>query len=132
MAYQVGVAIGIEGNAVGIDGWYGPGGNLHRSALGGCNFEYYSEDGLLAGITCAYHVLGAKERGVIAYIKHIGANEDDKDRGEGTGCYKWLTEQSFRENYLKPFELAIKIGTANALMGAVTRTGGMMLVATQC
>jgi len=125
MAYQVGLAIGIEGNALGIDGWYGPGANLHRSAMGGRNFEYYSEDGLLAGTICAYHVLGAKEQGVIAYIKHIGANEDDKGRTEGTGAFKWLTEQSFRENYLKPFEMAIKIGGSNGLMGAATRTGGM-------
>lgn len=125
MAYQVGCAIGIEGNALGIDGWYGPGANLHRSALGGRNFEYYSEDGLLAGTICAYHVLGAKEKGVLAYIKHIGANEDDKGRTEGTGAFKWLTEQSFRENYLKPFEMAIKVGGANGLMGAATRTGGM-------
>lgn len=125
IAYQVGVAIGIEGNALGIDGWYGPGANLHRSAMGGRNFEYYSEDALLAGIMCAYHVLGAKEKGVLAYIKHIGANEDDKGRTEGTGAFKWLTEQSFRENYLKPFELAIKIGGCNGLMGAATRTGGV-------
>ena len=125
MVYQVGVAIGIEANALGVNGWYGPGANTHRSALGGRNFEYYSEDSLLAGIMCAYHVLGAKEQGVQVYIKHIGANEDDKGRTEGTGCYKWLTEQAFRENYLKPFELAIKIGGANGLMGAATRTGGM-------
>lgn len=122
MAYQVGVAIGIEGQALGIDGWYGPGANTHRSALGGRNFEYYSEDALLSGITCAYHCLGAKEQGLQVYIKHIGANEDDKGRN---GAYKWFTEQSFRENYLKPFELAIKIGKANGLMGSVTRTGGM-------
>lgn len=102
-------AIGIEGNALGIDGWYGPGANLHRSALGGRNFEYYSEDGLLAGTICAYHVLGAKEKGVLAYIKHIGANEDDKGRTEGTGAFKWLTEQSFRENYLKPFEWQLRL-----------------------
>ncbi len=125
MVYQVGVAIGIEANALGVNGWYGPGANTHRSALGGRNFEYYSEDALLAGVMCAYHVLGAKEQGVQVYIKHIGANEDDKGRTEGTGCFKWLTEQSFRENYLKPFELAIKIGGANGLMGAATRTGGM-------
>ena len=123
--YQVGVAIGIEANALGITGWYGPGGNTHRSALGGRNIEYYSEDALLAGTMCAYHVLGAKEQGLMAYIKHIGANEDDKGRTEGTGCYKWLTEQAFRENYLKPFEMAIKIGGSNGLMGAATRTGGM-------
>ena len=121
MAYQVGVAIGIEGQALNIQGWYGPGANTHRSAMGGRNFEYYSEDALLAGITCAYHCLGAKEQGLQVYIKHIGANEDDRGRN---GAYKWVTEQALRENYLKPFELAIKMG-ANGLMGSVTRTGGM-------
>ena len=121
MAYQVGRAIGIEGNALGIDGWYGPGANLHRSPLGGRNFEYYSEDPLLAGITCAYHILGAKEQGVVAYIKHIGPNESDTGRN---GAYKWLTEQSLRENYLKPFEYAVKIGGSNGLMASVDRVGG--------
>ena len=122
MAYQVGVAIGIEGNGLSINGWYGPGGNTHRSAMGGRNFEYYSEDALLSGIMCAYHVLGAKEQGVLAYIKHIGVNEDEIGR---QGCYKWLTEQTLRENYLKPFEIAIKLGKSNALMAAFTRVGGM-------
>lgn len=121
MAYQVGRAIGIEGNALGIDGWYGPGANLHRSPLGGRNFEYYSEDPVLAGIMCAYHVLGAKEQGVLAYIKHIGPNESDTGRN---GAYKWLTEQSLRENYLKPFEYAVKIGGSNGLMASVDRVGG--------
>lgn len=120
-AYLVGRAIGIEGNALGIDGWYGPGGNLHRSPLGGRNFEYYSEDPLLSGIMCAYHVLGAKEQGVIAYIKHIGPNESDSGRN---GAYKWLTEQSLRENYLRPFELAVKVGGSNGLMASVDRVGG--------
>ncbi|MBO5512659.1 MAG: glycoside hydrolase family 3 C-terminal domain-containing protein [Oscillospiraceae bacterium] len=119
--YQVGVAIGMEGNALGIDGWYGPGANTHRSALGGRNFEYYSEDALLSGVMCAYHCLGAKERGIQVYVKHIGPNEDDNGRN---GAYKWLTEQALRENYLKPFEMAIKMG-ANGLMASVTRTGGM-------
>ncbi len=121
MAYQVGVAIGIEANALGIDGWYGPGANLHRSPLGGRNFEYYSEDPQLAGIMCAYHVRGAKEKGVLAYIKHIGPNECDTGRN---GAYKWLTEQSLRENYLYPFELAVKIGGSNGLMASVDRVGG--------
>lgn len=125
IAYEVGASLGIEGAALGIQGWYGPGGNLHRSAMGGRNFEYYSEDGLLAGTICAYHVLGAKKEGLLAYIKHIGANEDDKDRAAGTGAYKWLTEQAMRENYLKPFEWAVKVGKANGLMGSVTRTGGV-------
>ena len=94
--------------------------------MGGRNFEYYSEDGLVSGTMLAYHVLGAKEQGVLAYIKHIGANEDDKERTMGQdGCYKWFTEQTFRENYLKSFEVAIKRGGVNALMVSATRTGGM-------
>lgn len=127
-AYQVGVAIGIEGNALGISGWYGPGGNTHRSAMGGRNFEYYSEDALLSGTMCAYHVLGAKEKGIQVYIKHIGLNEDDASRvnwDARSGCYKWVTEQALRENYLKPFEIAVKLGDANGLMASHTRTGGM-------
>ena len=80
---------------------------------------------MLAGTICAYHVLGAKKEGLLAYIKHIGANEDDKDRAAGTGAYKWLTEQAMRENYLKPFVWAVKVGKANGLMGSVTRTGGV-------
>jgi beta-glucosidase len=72
-----------------------------------------------------YHVLGAKEQGVLAYVKHIGANEDDQERVGGDGCYKWFTEQTFRENYLKSFEMATKGGGLNALMVSVTRTGSM-------
>lgn len=121
MAYQVGNAIGIEADALGIDGWYGPGANIHRSPLGGRNFEYYSEDPTLAGIMCAYEVLGAKEQGVTAYIKHIGPNESDSGRN---GAYKWLTEQSLREIYLKPFEYAVKIGGSTGLMASVDRVGG--------
>ena len=127
-AYQVGIAIGIEGNALGITGWYGPGGNTHRSAMGGRNFEYYSEDAFLSGTMCAYHVLGAKEQGIQVYIKHIGLNEDDASRvnwDAKSGCYKWVTEQAFREIYLKPFEYAVKLGDANGLMASHTRTGGM-------
>jgi beta-glucosidase len=77
---------------------------------------------------CAYHVLGAKEQGIQVYIKHIGLNEDDASRvnwDAKSGCYKWVTEQAFREIYLKPFELAIKLGGANGLMASHTRTGGM-------
>lgn len=120
-AYQVGVAIGIEANALGVTGWYGPGANMHRSPLGGRNFEYYSEDAFLSGAICAYHCLGAKERGIQVYLKHIGPNDDEVAR---SGCYKWLTEQALREIYLKPFEMAIKMGL-NGLMDSTTRTGCM-------
>lgn len=120
MAYQVGRAIGIEGKALGISGWYGPGANLHRSPLGGRNFEYYSEDARLSGVMAAYHVRGAKEQGVMAYVKHIAVNDCESGRN---GAYKWLTEQNLRENYLLPFELLVKIGKSNGMMSSVDRVG---------
>ncbi len=119
-AYQVGLAIGEEGNALGITGWYGPGGELHRSPLGGRNFEYYSEDPVLSGTICAYHVLGAKERGVTAYIKHFVGNNMESGR---CGAYEWMTEQNLRENYLRAFEIAVKEGESNGLMSSVDRIG---------
>jgi beta-glucosidase len=120
MAYQVGAAIGIEGKALGINGLYGPGANLHRSPMGGRNFEYFSEDGVLSGIMCAYEVYGGKEQGLTMYVKHIAVNDSDSGRN---GAYKWLTEQNLRENYLKPFELLVKVGHANAFMTSVDRIG---------
>lgn len=120
MAYQVGRAIGIEADAIGLNGIYGPGNNLHRSAMGGRNFEYYSEDAVLSGIMCAYEVYGMKEQGLTAYVKHIAANDTESGRN---GAFKWLTEQSMRENYLKAFEILVKVGKSNAMMTSVDRVG---------
>ncbi|MCX4312567.1 MAG: glycoside hydrolase family 3 C-terminal domain-containing protein [Clostridia bacterium] len=119
-AYSVGLAIGTAGAARGVQGWYGPGANLHRSPLGGRNFEYYSEDARLSGIMVAYEVMGAKEKGITAYIKHIAVNDSDTGRN---GAYKWLTEQALRELYLMPFEYAVKIGSSNGMMSSVDRIG---------
>jgi len=119
-AYQVGSAIGMEGKALGLSGWYGPGANLHRSVMGGRNFEYYSEDARLSGVMCAYEVYGAKEQGVMAYVKHMAVNDSESGRN---GAYKWLTEQNLRENYLLPFELIVKVGKGNAMMSSVDRVG---------
>lgn len=120
IAYSVGLAIGVEGAALGVQGWYGPGANLHRSPLGGRNFEYYSEDARLSGIMVANEVMGAKEKGITAYIKHIAVNDSDTGRN---GAFKWLTEQNLRENYLLPFELAVKVGYSNGMMSSVDRIG---------
>lgn len=122
LAYNYGTAIGSEAFACGINGWYGPGANTHRSPLGGRNFEYYSEDPYIAGIMCAYQVYGAKEEGLFAWIKHIVANDSDTGRN---GMYHWLTEQSLREIYLKPFELSVRIGGASGMMSSVDRIGSV-------
>ncbi|MDD4531822.1 MAG: glycoside hydrolase family 3 N-terminal domain-containing protein [Bacilli bacterium] len=120
LAYQMGEAVADEANAIDVDGWYAPGANIHRSPLGGRNFEYYSEDPLLSGIICASEVKGATNNGLYCYIKHFVCNDTDTGRN---GEYKFLTEQALREIYLKPFEIAVKFGNANAIMSSVDRIG---------
>lgn len=121
-AYKWGHSIGTEGKALNIQGWYAPGCNLHRSPLGGRNFEYFSEDPLVAGDFVAYTVKGATENGVYCYMKHFAGNDSDAGRN---GQFKWMTEQSLRELYAKPGEIATKVGKANALMVSVDRVGSV-------
>lgn len=106
LAYDVGDALAAEYADCGIYGWYGPAMNIHRSAFGGRNFEYYSEDSVLSGHIASNEVNAAAERGVYAYIKHFALNEQ-----EGNRCCMLLTysnEQAIREIYLKPFEMSVK------------------------
>jgi beta-glucosidase len=105
LAYEVGKIIGEEGLNNGFNGWYAPGMNTHRSAFGGRNYEYYSEDGLLAGKIAAKEVSGAMEKGVYAYLKHFALN--DKEDGRN-GIATFANEQAIREIYLKPFEICVK------------------------
>ncbi len=122
LAYQLGLSVGQEAKDSDISGWYAPGGNIHRSPFGGRNFEYFSEDPLLAGKFTAETVRGAKDMGLYAYIKHFAINESETMR---EGLFTWLTEQSLREIYLKPFEIAVKEGGANALMTSMNRIGAV-------
>lgn len=121
IAYKWGHAIGEEGKALNIQGWYAPGCNVHRSPLGGRNFEYFSEDGLLCGEFVAQTVKGCTENGVYAYMKHFAGNDTDEGRN---GQFIWMQEQALREIWAKPGEVATKVGKANAMMVSVDRVGG--------
>lgn len=120
LSYSFGLAVGKEAVANGYDGWYGPGINLHRSPFGGRNYEYYSEDGYLSGTMCAQTIIGAKNRGVFCFIKHLCLYNQESMRD---GLYTWLTEQALRETYLKSFKIAIQQGGATALMSGYNRIG---------
>ncbi len=109
LAYDMGLMIGEQGLYNGFNGWYAPGLNTHRSAFGGRNYEYYSEDGLLAGMMAAKEVSGAMEKGVYSYLKHFALN--DKEDGRN-GMAVFANEQAIREIYLKPFELCVKNAAA--------------------
>lgn len=89
-----------------ITGWYAPSMNMHRSAFGGRDFEYYSEDSMLSAAMAVAEVNGAVESGMYPYIKHFALNEQEINRN-ALLC-TWSNEQAIREIYLKPFEEAVK------------------------
>ena len=89
-----------------VTGWYAPSMNMHRSAFGGRNFEYYSEDSLLSAEMAKGEVEGAVESGMYPFIKHFALNEQEINRN--AFLTTWTTEQAMREIYLKPFEEAVK------------------------
>lgn len=121
LAHEFGSSIGQMADEMGVSGWYAPAMNTHRSAFAGRNFEYYSEDGFLAGKMAANAVAGAKEHGVYSFIKHFALNDQELNRTNLLST--WSTEQAIREIYLKPFELAVKEGGAQAVMSSFNYIG---------
>lgn len=120
LAYKMGKLVGDEGRNAGVWGWYAPSANMHRSPFGGRNYEYYSEDPLISGMFAGYTIKGAKDMGMYSYLKHFAVNENETHR---EGLFVWLTEQNLRENYLKAFEIALKVGDGNAVMTSMNRIG---------
>lgn len=123
LLYDLGLAMGQEYADVNNYGVYGPAMNTHRSAFAGRNFEYYSEDGVLAGKLAAAQVNAMATKGTYNYIKHFALNDQETNR-----CAFLLTysnEQAIREIYLKPFELCIKNfdGTQIAVMSSFNWIG---------
>ncbi len=104
----------------GRGGTYGLGLDTHRSPFGGRNFEYFSEDPVLAGKMAAKVAAGSLSKGCYQISKHIMLNDQETDRGS---LNTWASEQAMREIYGKPFEIAIKEGGLNALMTGVNRIG---------
>ena len=115
-----------------IRGWYAPAMDTHRTPFGGRNYEYYSEDGVLAGKYAASVVERARAGGLFLHIKHFALNDQDTNRGDRgnfrnadpyNGLCTYAGEQSIRELYLKPFELAVTEGGANGVMTSYNRIG---------
>ncbi len=112
LAYRMGRIVGdngvwgsTTGNNLPYTGWYAPAVNLHRSPFSGRNFEYYSEDAVFSGKMAVHVINGAATKGVYTDLKHFAVNDQETDR---SGIATFLTEQSLRELYLKPFEIAVK------------------------
>ena len=120
LANQMGICVANEAMAAGVNGWYAPAINLHRTPFGGRCAEYYSEDPLLSGKICAAQIQGVKTKGIYVYLKHFALNDQDAKRG---GMYTWATEQAVREIYLRGFEIGFKEGGAQAAMMGYNRIG---------
>lgn len=126
---EMGNAIGNEsliGNERGdqrsYSGWYAPACNIHRNQFGGRNWEYYSEDSYLSGMMASSVIKGAKKKGVYTYVKHFAVNEQETNR-DTNGLITWVNEQALREIYLRPFEMAVKVGQTTAMMSSFNRIG---------
>lgn len=123
LAARQGNIVGNESLFAGINEWYGPGCNIHRSPFSGRNFEYYSEDGVLSGKICSEVVRGASSKGVMVRLKHMFLNDQETNRNTSGGVLTWCNEQAIREIYLKPYEMCVKYGQATGGMTAFNRIG---------
>ena len=120
VAYLVGQAMGEDALWNGASGLYGFGLGMQRNPYHGRAGEFYSDDSFLTGMIGGYSTLGAQEKGLYVYNKHFVLNDQDTNR---SSYRSWLDEQTFRQIYLRPFEMAIEIGDAMNVMIAFNELG---------
>ena len=122
LTYKLGQSMGNDMNASGADGIFSPNCNLHRSTYGGRNCGYQSEDPILSGRYVSEIIKGISIYGRITFVKHFVANDQDFNRMANMA---WMTEQTFRELYLRSFEEAVKNGGTVGIMTSFNRIGGL-------
>lgn len=118
---EVGQALGVESNALGVDLLLGPGINIKRSPLAGRNFEYFSEDPILSGKLSAAYINGVQSQGVGATAKHYVANNVETQRMWANSN---LDDRTLNEIYMTPFEIAVKEAQPWSVMACYNRVQG--------
>lgn len=121
-ARRMGAAIAKECHHYGVHTLLGPGVNIKRNPLCGRNFEYFSEDPLLAGMMGAAEVDGIQSMGVGSCVKHFAMNNTENYRFMGNSV---ASENTMRNLYLKPFEYIVKHAKPAALMCAYNQINGV-------
>lgn len=121
LIYEMGDELGKEAQAKGVNILLGPGINMKRSPLCGRNFEYFSEDPLLAGELGAAFVKGVQSQGVGTSLKHYFANSQEHRRMDSTSE---LDDRTAREIYLAAFETVVKKAQPWTIMASYNKIGG--------
>ena len=123
---QVGEVMAYEARRKNVDVVLGPTINLHRSPLGGRHFEAYSEDSILSGTLAASFINGIQGQGVGGCLKHFVANDAETDRHTVNNV---VDEETLREVYALPFEIAVRDANPWTIMSAYNRVNGPKMAA---
>lgn len=129
LAAEEGELISLEFALKGASMWWAPAINLHRTAFSGRNFEYFSEDGIHSGLMAMEEVVAARKNGVKPTLKHFFLNDQETNRGANGRVATFADEQTLREIYAKPFQIAIEKGGASNMMSTMCRIGTKCLPA---
>ena len=118
---EVGRAAALEVRENGFGVWLAPAINIHRSPLCGRNFEYYSEDPLLAGRLAAEMIRGIQREGVACSLKHFACNNKETNRRNSDSR---VSERALREIYLRAFEICVKTAQPWSIMSSYNLING--------
>lgn len=118
---EIGVAGGAELRENNLGVWLAPAMNIHRNPLCGRNFEYFSEDPLLAGKCCAADVRGIQSQKIAASVKHFACNNRESNRFE---CDSRVSERALREIYLRGFEICVREADPWTIMSSYNLING--------